>query len=91
MALIGTNPVSKRKMRASVAKSGDPESETMQDKQEGTKLFKSADGKPSPSAAASQQLIQCAYPGCTKTFKQLQYMKTHMSYHYSREDIICPV
>ena len=64
MALIGTNPVSKRKKRPTLAGPSDPDNELIQDNQEGSKLFKSADGEPAPV-----KQFQCTYPGCTKTFK----------------------
>lgn len=66
MALIGTNPVSKRKKRPALTGPSDPDNELIQENQEANKLFKSADGEPAPA-----KLFQCTYPGCTKTFKQL--------------------
>ena len=49
MALIGTNPVSKRKKRPALTGPSDPDNELIQENQEANKLFKRADGEPAPA------------------------------------------
>ena len=49
MALIGKIPVSKRKKHVLAAEPGSQEIEPVQEKLEGDKLLKSAEGEPSPT------------------------------------------
>ena len=48
MALIGTNPISKRKKRPTLTGPSDPDNELVQENHEANKLLKSADGEPVP-------------------------------------------
>ena len=64
-----------------------PTEQDLKGKQLASKRIKGDQGR----EIEAPQVFRCTFGTCTKEFKSSQYLKTHLAYHQSRANFVCPV